>query len=161
MAPNGKPPTGIYCPYEVIKVKPGKPVKFISVVREWESVETHWYGRHSVRCPGAQDCDLCKAHNAMAWKGYLLGTAISGGAVAIFQFTPLAVPVLQEASETPNGLVGAIIKLARQGHRENSPLTAQLTGWASGQTEIPYKCLARAVTILYREYSSLETNLSD
>jgi hypothetical protein len=156
MTANGKPPKGVYSPYEVVKVLPGKPVKFISVVSQWEDVHTHWYGRHSVKCPGAEKCELCKVRNAVAWKGYLLGTAPSGGAVAIFQITPLGFQSLEEASETPGGLLGAVILLTRQGKRENSPLTAELKGWVSGQTLIPYETLQRTVNVLYREYAAID-----
>lgn len=156
MSANGKPPRGIYSPYEVVKVRPGRTVKFISVVKEWEGIHTHWYGRHSVKCAGPAECELCKLRNAVAWKGYLLGTAPSGGAVAIFQITPLGAYALEEATETSNGLLGAIIRLERKGKRENSPLTANLMGWATGQVEIPYTGLERVVNVLYKEYSSID-----
>lgn len=156
MAANGRPPTGVYSPYQVVKVLPGKPVKFISSSAEWEDVHTHWWGRHSVKCAGPDVCELCKQRNAVAWKGYLLGTAPSGGAVAIFQITPLCFASLEVASETPGGLLGAIIVLTRQGKRENSPLTAELRGWASGQLALPFATLERTVKLLYREYASLD-----
>lgn len=156
MVQNGKPPKNVYSPYEVVKVLPGKAVKFISSVVDWEDVHTHWYGKHSVKCNGPDKCELCERRNNVAWKGYLLGTAPSGGPLAIFQITPLGAHSLEEFTERPRGLLGAIIRLERKGKRENSPMTANLVGWVDDQLEVPYETLKRAVNVLYREYASID-----
>lgn len=161
MSRNGRAPTDVYSPYEVIKVHPGKPVKFISVCNDFESVVTHWYGRHSVRCDETPLCQLCLDRNDKVWKGYLLGTAPTGGQVAIFQITPLSAVPLQELVDNGRGLRGAIIKLERKGQRANSPLTAELRGWARDTVEIPYENLERVVNVLYKQYSRVPKDRGD
>jgi hypothetical protein len=158
MSRNGKPPKDVYSPYEVVRVLPGKPIKFISQVREWEDVVTHWYGRHSEQCSGKDDCHLCLARNARVWKAYLLGVAPSGGNTAIFQLTPLSAAMLEEQTKTDRGLLGAIIVLTRKGERENSPLEASLRGWAPEVYEKPFKELERVVKVLYKQYGELKTS---
>jgi hypothetical protein len=155
MSKNGRPPVGSYSPYEVVKVLPGKPIKFVCQSKEWEDVNTHWYGRHSVRCPAPDFCQLCEDRNGLAWKGYLLGTSPSGGVTAIFQITPVCADTLQEWADLPRGLLGAVIVLTRKGTRDNGPLTASLRGWVDNVTERPYDRLLRAVNVLYRQYGDL------
>lgn len=155
MTKNGHPPKDAYSPYEVVKVLPGKPIRFISQSQEWESVQTHWYGRHSVRCPKPDYCQLCEDRNDTAWKAYLLGTAPSGGVTAIFQITPLSASSLLEFNGRPEGLLGAIISLERKGQRTNGPLTASLRGWTRDVTERPFPILERVVRVLYRQYGDL------
>lgn len=156
MSQSGKPPVGTYSPYEVVKVLPGKPIKFISQSKHWEDVETHWYGRHSVRCPKPAFCQLCEDRNDIAWKAYLLGTAPAGGVTATFQLTPLSASYLLEWEESPRGLLGAIIVLTRKGTRANGPLTAELRGWCDHVIERPFERLERVVKILYKQYGDLK-----
>jgi hypothetical protein len=156
MSRNGPIPTGIYSPYEVAKCLPGKPIKFVCQSKEWEDVETHWYGRHSVRCPRPAFCQLCHDRHDVAWKAYLLGTAPAGGVTAIFQLTPLAASTLKEWADLPRGLLGAIIVLTRKGTRDNGPLTAELRGWCDHVTERPYERLERVVKVLYKQYGDLK-----
>jgi hypothetical protein len=155
MSQSGKPPTGTYSPYEVAKVLPGKPVKFVCQSKNWEDVYTHWYGRHSVKCAKPGFCQLCEDRNDVAWKAYLLGTAPSGGVTAIFQLTPLAASTLLEWEERERGLLGAIILLTRKGPRENSPLVSELRGWCDSVVERPYARLERVVQVLYKQYGDL------
>jgi hypothetical protein len=161
MSRNGKAPTGVYSPYEVVKVLPGKPVKFISQSREWEDVNTHWYGNHSVKCEGPGKCLLCRDRHAQVWKGYLLGSMPSGGHTLIFQITPLGAYMLEEQTQHERGLLGALICLTRKGTRANSPLEASLRGWVTGTTEIPYEQLERTVQVLYRQYSHTQTKYAE
>lgn len=156
MSRNGPVPNGIYSPYEVVKCLPGKPIKFVCQSKEWEDVETHWYGGHSVRCPKPAYCQLCEDRNDVAWKAYLLGTAPTGGVTAIFQLTPLAASTLKEWADRPRGLLGAIILLKRKGDRPNGPLTAELRGWCDHTTERPYERLERVVNVLYKQYGNLQ-----
>lgn len=157
MSRNGKAPTGVYSPYEVVKVLPGKPIKFICQSREWEDINTHWWGNHSVKCEGPGRCLLCRDRHAQIWKGYLLGCMQSGGPTLIFQITPLGAYMLEEQTQHERGLLGALVCLTRKGKRANSPLEASLRGWVSGTTEIPYESLERTVQVLYRQYSHSQT----
>lgn len=158
MSRNGRPPTGIYSPYQVIKVEPGKPVKFICVSRDWETVDTHWYGKHSVQCRKPEPCICDGTRMDTVWKAYLLGTAPSGGNVAVFQLTPLAAYMLEEQTQGERGLLGAIICLTRKGTRVNSPLEASIRGWVDNTDEKPFEVLERVVRLLYREYAKLKVN---
>jgi hypothetical protein len=157
MARNGTPPTGVYSPYEVVKVLPGKPVKFICQSREWEDINTHWYGNHSVKCEGKDKCALCLDRHAQIWKGYLLGCMQTGGQTLIFQITPLGAYMLEEQTTNERGLVGALLCLTRKGKRPNSPLEASIRGWVRDTKEIPYESLERTVQVLYRQYSHTQT----
>ena len=157
MVRNGKAPTGVYSPYEVVKVLPGKPIKFICQSREWEDVVTHWYGNHSVKCVGEPKCSLCVDRHDKIWKGYLLGCLQSGGPTLIFQITPLGAYALEEQTAHERGLLGAILCLTRKGKRANSPLEASIRGWVRDTIEIPYETLERTVQVLYRQYSHTQT----
>ena len=156
MSENGKPPNGIYSPYQIVKVLPGKPVKFVSQSKQWEDVYTHWYGGHSIKCPGPDNCSLCKTRHDVTWKAYLLGTAPTGGVTAIFQLTPLAASTLIEWADLPRGLLGAIIVLKREGTRDNGPLTSELRGWCDHVSERSYPRLERVVKVLYKQYGDLK-----
>jgi hypothetical protein len=156
MSRNGRPPSGIYSPYEVVKCLPGKPIKFVCQSKEWEDVETHWFGGHSVQCPKPAPCKLCEERHDVAWKAYLLGTAPTGGVTAIFQLTPLAASTLLEWVDRQRGLLGAIILLNRKGDRANGPLTAELRGWCDHVVERPYERLQRVVKVLYKQYGDLQ-----
>lgn len=152
MSENGRPPTGVFAPYEVVKVLPGKPIKFISQSKAWEDIYTHWYGRHSIKCLKPDYCQLCIDRNAIVWKAYLLGCATVGGNTAIFQLTPVATSSLLEWTERPRGLLGAIILLTRKGKRDNGPLTAELRGWCDHVEERPFERLEGVVKVLYKQY---------
>lgn len=156
MVANQKPPRGIYSPYQVIPVLPEKSIKFVSMVSEWEAVTTHWYGNHSVRCSGNDDCHLCIQGISQVWKAYLLGSQHGTGTPSIFQLTPLAAYELEEATTCQTGLLGAIICLKRAGKRKNSPLTASIRGWVKEVTELPYDLTERCINVLYRKYEALD-----
>jgi len=158
MSRNGRIPTDVYSPYQVVSVKPGHPIKFVCQSQEWESIDTHWYGRHSVKCLKPDHCQLCEDRNALVWKAYLLGTAPAGGVTAIFQITPLSATMLEDLTHTPTGLLGAIIHLKRAGGRANSPLEATIRGWVKDVKEKPYDQLERVVNVLYKQYADLKPN---
>jgi hypothetical protein len=124
--------------------------------KEWESIETHWWGNHSVRCLKPDKCDLCEKRNDVAWKAYLLGTSPTGDVTAIFQLTPLSAYMLEEQITRDTGLLGAIIKLNRVGKRKNGPLEASIRGYVKPVVEKPYEQLHRVVNVLYRQYSDLQ-----
>lgn len=153
MSANGRAPTDVYCQYDVVKVKPGKPVKFLCHSREWESVDTHWYGNHSIRCPGMPDCQQCKDGIARVWKAYILGSMAASEQVLVFQITPLGAYALEEQISNERGLLGAIIRMERKGTRPNSPLVVELRGFVQGTHEVPFKTLEHVVDVLYRTYS--------
>lgn len=155
MSRNGRAPRDVYSPYQVVKVEPGKPIRMVCQSREWESVDTHWYGRHSVKCLKPAFCQLCEDRNTVAWKAYLLGTAPTGEVTAIFQITPLSAYMLEEQQSRETGLLGAIICLNRKGKRPNSPLEASIRGYVRETVEKPYDQLQRVVSVLYRQYSDL------
>lgn len=155
MARNGTIPTDVYSPYQVVKVQPGKPIKFVCQSQEWESIDTHWYGRHSVRCLRPDYCQLCEDRNAKVWKAYLLGTAPTGGVTAIFQITPLSATMLEDQTRCETGLLGAIIRLERKGQRPNSPLEASIRGYVASTEERCYEQLERVVNVLYKQYTCL------
>lgn len=153
MVRGRKPPQDVYSPYEVVKVLPGKPIRFVCQNQEWEDIYTHWHGNHSVQCPGEDKCSLCVDRHDKIWKGYLLGTPFSSDTTCIFQITPLGAYMLEEVTHRETGLLGAIIKLERKGIRANSPLEASVRGYDPGVREIDYKRLERTVAVLYRQYS--------
>jgi hypothetical protein len=155
MSRNGEIPKDVYSPYQVVKVLPSKPIRMICQSKEWESIKTHWWGNHSVRCLSPDKCDLCEQRNDVAWKAYLLGTSPTGGVTAIFQLTPLSAFMLEEQITRETGLLGAIIKLTRVGKRRNGPLEASIRGYVNPVEEKPYEQLRRVVGVLYRQYSDL------
>lgn len=157
MSRNKLPPTDAYSPWQIHKVEPGQKVKFVCQSREWEGVEAHWYGNHSIKCPGVDVCDLCVQHIAQVWKGYLLGRALSGGEPEIFQITPLAARTLKTLIDRPEGLLGAIICLERKGKRRNSPLEASIRGFTTVDLEIPFERLERSVAVIFRHYDNLKS----
>jgi hypothetical protein len=157
MAKNGKAPKGVYSPYQVVKVLPDKPIKFICQSKEWEDINTHWYGNHSVKCEGPGKCLLCRDRHAQIWKGYLLGCMQTGGPTLIFQITPLGAYMLEEQTKHARGLLGALLCLTRKGRRANSPLEASIRGWVRDTDEIPFETLERTVQVLYRQYSRTQT----
>jgi len=152
MSANGRAPKHVVSQYTVVKVNPGKKVSFICQSREWESVDTHWYGNHSVKCVGEDICQMCKDGVEHTWKAYLLGHSHTGGPTFIFQITPLAAGYLEAQTETERGLLGAIIVLNRKGKRKNSPLEAQIRGFDPGVHEIDYDTLERVINVLYRQF---------
>lgn len=154
MSRNKKPPKDSYSPYKIVQVPPETAVKFVCQSREWEGLQTHWYGNHSVRCPGEMNCDLCIERIPTVWKGYLFGQAVDGGNTAMFQLTPLAAFTLEELTESKRGLLGAIISLKRAGRRKNSPLEASIRGFDRSVKEIPFEALERTVSVIYREYNN-------
>lgn len=158
MTKNGRPPRNVFSPYQVVKVLPNKPVKFVCQSRQWETVVTHWYGNHSVRCDGTDNCGLCLDRNAQVWKAYVLGCGAGGGPTAIFQLTPLAAYMLDETSLQDRGLLGAIIVLNRKGNRPNSPLEASIRGWTDTYVEKPFEQLERVVKVLYKQYADIRNS---
>lgn len=156
MSRNGKAPRDVYSPYQVVKVPAGKAVKFVCQSVEWESVDTHWYGKHSVRCTKPQHCICDDQRIALVWKAYLLGTAPTGGVTAIFQITPLSAYMLEDATLHETGLLGAIIRLERKGTRDNSPLEASIRGYVKDTKERSYEQLERVVNVLYKQYCRLK-----
>lgn len=160
MVRGRKPPKDVYSPYEVVKVVHGKPIKFVCQVQEWEDIYTHWYGNHSVKCGGEDQCSLCDDRHDKIWKGYLLGTPFASDTTCIFQITPLGAYMLEEQTRRDTGLLGAIICLQRKGIRANSPLEATVRGWVPDVREIDYSRLERTVAVLYRQYARLNGSIA-
>lgn len=121
---------------QIIRVKPGKPMRCIVLSHDLVGAQTHYHQRRTQICQGAA-CGICALNEKPRWYGYLSAMSLAGSIRVIVEVTPLCVPSIDEYFRDHGTLRGAQLSLERIGARDNAPIRSALAEGHFEQSRLP------------------------
>jgi len=112
----------------IVRTKAGQRLRVILIAPEWRGVNTHYWGGHTVVCPGERKCPACMVNQVKRWQGFIPISNFEQQRFAILQFTPMVLPALRRTTGGSRGPLGLLCCFVRHGSRPNSPLGVTVEG---------------------------------
>jgi len=148
------PPADVRVPYPIVRCSQGSTLNIVVVTERWVGLPTHYWGGHTVWCPGEDVCKACLSGQIKRWQGYVLAHALDEGPVAIVHLTNLAAFMILEYTQNDLNIFALKIQLMRGKKAANSPLIATVHGRKQGVKKLPMKALETTVQNIYRKNGS-------
>lgn len=137
---------------QVIRVKPGQPLRVNLVCREYVGCDTHYWGGHTIACPMNRDCKACQAGLMPVWGGFIFATAWNFDRVGLLALTPVVAANLQLHIKGSVGLLGMKVALTRKTKAANSNISTFFHGYDSDCKEETQLRLINRVRVLFKDY---------
>jgi hypothetical protein len=141
----------------ILRARPGNPLKAVIVSRMWRGLETHWYGGRTIRCPKEGVCRACSEGCAKRWIAYVAVRGFDNEIRALAGLTPPCCEQLRTFVREPNGLLGARVVFHRAGRKANSLLEVSLYGWCDEIEEMPMSRLEETLALIFRANEGTHT----
>jgi len=146
------PPTSDLEAPRLLRVKPGPELRVQLLNEKYVGIDTHYWGGHTIACPGEATCKACRQGLISVWGGFIFCQLWGGGRIAVLALTPvMAANMLLHRDET-HGLLGMKVALSRKTKEPNSGV---LTRFHSGTKECDRQSMERLimrVRIIFKDY---------
>lgn len=145
------PPTDLEAP-KLLRVKPGAPLQVKLLNEKYVGTDTHYWGGHTVSCPGEKTCKACGNGLVAIWSGFIFCQLWDGGRIAILAITPVMGATLTTQATHPQGLLGMKVTFRRKTKEANSGVLTQFHGFHTEFDEQTIERLVKRVRIIFKDY---------
>jgi hypothetical protein len=137
---------------KLVRIKPGPPLQLKLLNEKYVGLDTHYWGGHTVACPGEDSCKACSDGLIAVWSGFIFAQLWDGGRVAVLALTPVMAATLTMRRQKIAGLLGMKVAFVRKSKRPNSGVLTSFHGTASDYDAQTIERLIMRVRIIFRDY---------
>lgn len=137
---------------KLIRVRPGPALNVKLLNRKYVGLETHYWGGHTVSCPGPETCKACGSGLVSIFSGFIFVQLWDGGRVGILALTPVMCAWILTRVSGDKGLLGMRVSFRRKSKEPNSGV---LTYFHDFDTEFEEQTMERLifrVRIIFKDY---------
>lgn len=146
------PPKDDFEAPQLYRVKGVKPIQCLLLNDKYVGLDTHFWGGHTIACPGSDTCRACGEGLVAVWGGFIFAQTWERGKVTVLALTPVMAAMLLSNVEDSRGLLGMKVTFRRKTEAANSGVLTNFHGWATdfdGQTQ---ERLVARVRIIFKDY---------
>lgn len=137
---------------KLVRVRPKCPMYVKLLNRKYVGLDTHYWGGHTVHCPGSESCKACQAGLFPVWSGFIFVQLWDGGRVAVLALTPVMAANITMLRREENGLLGMKMSFRRKTKAPNSGVITEFHGMANEFDEQSIERLTARVRIIFKDY---------
>jgi hypothetical protein len=137
---------------KLLRVKPGPPLRVVLLNRKYVGLDTHYWGGHTVNCPGDKTCKACRSGLFPVWSGFIFVSAWEGGRVAVLALTPVMGAMLTMTGNGNGSLLGMRVIFRRKTKQRNSGVLTEFAGVETLCDEQHEERLINRVRIIFKDY---------
>lgn len=137
---------------KLLRVKPGPPLEVKLLNHKYVGLDTHYWGGHTVHCPGSETCKACADGLIAVWSGFIFCQLWDGGRVAVLALTPVMGATLTMRSNQPGYLLGMKCRFRRKSKAVNSGILTSVHGYDSDCDQQSTERLVKRVRIIFKDY---------
>lgn len=137
---------------KLFRVKPGKAVELQLLNERYVGLETHYWGGHTIACPGEKTCKAHASGLMSVWSGFIFCQLWGGGRVAVLALTPVMAATLTMRARKVHGLLGMKVSFARKTKEPNSGVLTKFHGFTTDQDTQSIERLIMRVRIIFKDY---------
>lgn len=145
------PATDLTAP-KLLRVKPGPPLDVKLLNRKYVGLDTHYWGGHTIACPGEETCKACGSGMIAVFSGFIFVQLWDGGRVAVLALTPVMCATLMCASTKGGDLLGMKVSFRRKSKKPNSGVLTHVHGFVTEFDEQSVERLIMRVRIIFKDY---------
>lgn len=145
------PTTDLEAP-KLIRVRPGPPLRVVLLNEKYVGLDTHYWGGHTVSCPGAETCKACRSGLIPVWSGFIFCQLWDGGRIGVLAITPVMGAMFTMRANGRSGLLGMKVALRRKTKEPNSGVLTDFHGFNEEFDSQSIERLIRRVRIIFRDY---------
>ena len=147
-----EPPTEDHEAPKLYRVRGMIPVHVQILNRKYIGVDTHYWGGHTIACPGEETCKACGEGLIAVWGGFIFGETWGGGKVTLIALTPVMAATLTMNVTDERGLLGVKVTFRRKTNAANSGVITSFHGKADVIREQTLERLIMRTRILFKDY---------
>jgi len=125
-------------------------IQFLNI--KFVGVDTHYWGGHTIACPGEETCKACKDGLVAVWGGFIFGESWGGGKVTLVALTPVMAATITMNVNDAQGLLGMKVTFRRKTKAANSGVHTTFHGKASQVNEQTMERLIMRTRIIFKDY---------
>lgn len=137
---------------KLVRVKPGPPLHVVLLNHKYVGLDTHYWGGHTVHCPGEETCKACLSGLISVWSGFIFVTSWDGGRVGLLAITPVMGATLTMKGNGNGSLLGMRVAFRRKTKQPNSGVLTTFHGVDSVCDEQHVERLINRVRIIFKDY---------
>jgi len=137
---------------KLIRVKPGNPLRVKLLNKKFVGLETHYWGGHTVACPGTDTCKACGSGLISTYAGFIFCQCWEGGRIGVLVLTPVMCANVTLHVAGNKGLLGMRVSFARKTKEPNSGVRSTFHGFDSENDEQTQERLVMRVRIIFKDY---------
>lgn len=145
------PPTDVNAP-KLVRVRPGPPLNVKLLNRKYVGLETHYWGGHTVHCPGPETCKACGEGMVSVFAGFIFCQLWDGGRVGVLALTPVMCACLLMSVAGDKGLLGMRVSFRRKTKEPNSGVLTEFHDFDTEFDEQSMQRLVMRVRIIFKDY---------
>lgn len=137
---------------KLLRVRPGPPLRVQLLNERYVGLDTHYWGGHTVACPGEMSCKACGDGLIAVWSGFIFCQLEVGSRVAVLALTPVMGATITTQSRGTTGLLGMKVTFGRKTKAANSGVISSFHGWAKSFDAQSIERLIMRVRIIFKDY---------
>jgi hypothetical protein len=137
---------------KLLRVKPGAQLQVKLLNEKYAGLDTHYWGGHTVACPGEDTCKACGNGLVAVWSGFIFVQLWDGGRIAVLALTPVMGATLTMRRHETNGLLGMKVGFRRKTKEPNSGVLTQFFGHSTEFDQQSIERLIMRVRIIFKDY---------
>lgn len=148
---------------KLVRVRPGPPLRVKLLNKDYVGLDTHYWGGHTVSCPGEKTCKACGSGLVPVFAGFTFCQLWDGGRVGVLALTPVMCANVEMHSSESGGLLGMKCSFQRKSKEPNSGVVTRVSGFDDEFDLQSQERLVNRVRIIFKDYcikSSGEENES-
>jgi hypothetical protein len=137
---------------KLLRVKPGPPLDVKLLNNAYVGLDTHYWGGHTIACPGPATCKACGSGLVAVYSGFIFVQLWDGGQIALLALTPVMCANLELRIRDTHGLLGMKVSFRRKTKEPNSGVLVQFHGFLNDFEEQTQERLIMRVRIIFKDY---------
>lgn len=136
----------------LLRVKPGAPLRLILLNCKYVGLDTHYWGGHTISCPGEETCKACKSGLIAVFSGFIFCQRDYRSRVAVLALTPVMCAMVTMSRDVAGGLLGMEVTFRRKTKEANSGVLTDVHGIADDFDAQTIERLINRVRIIFKDY---------
>jgi hypothetical protein len=137
---------------KLMRVRPGPPLEVKLCNKKYVGLDTHYWGGHTIHCPGEETCKACGDGMVAIFSGFIFVQLWTGGRVALLALTPVMCATLTMANTETGNLLGMKCRFRRKSKAVNSGVVTSVHGFDSEIDAMSGERLVTRVRIIFKDY---------
>lgn len=145
------PTTDLEAP-KLMRVRPGPPLEVQLLNKTYVGIDTHYWGGHTIACPGEETCKACHDGLISVFSGFIFVQYWDGGRVALLALTPVMCANVTMRINSGHSLLGMKVRFSRKTKEPNSGVLTTFHGWSKLLDSQSQERLIMRVRIIFKDY---------
>lgn len=137
---------------KLLRVKPGNKLHIKLLNVKYVGVDTHYWGGHTIACPGPETCKACGSGLVAVFSGFIFCQLWGGGRVALLALTPVMCANILQRVKDAHGFLGMKVAFWRKTKEINSGVCTAFHGFDDDFDEQTQERLVSRVRIIFKDY---------